>query len=99
MFDTSDEMAKLISKLKWAHIPFETNDIFGTTQVVYPSKERMVCDVVCHKFSYGYEKGLLEIMGLVKEREVDDDEVEGYLDAEEVFNRIYKDYTNRLNKQ
>lgn len=92
-FYASKEMLKLIDKLEWAHIPYETIDIFGTIQVLYPSIKDRICDVVCHDFSYGHEKGLLEIMGLVKEKEIDDDEVEGYLTAEEVFDRIYTDYT------
>jgi len=92
-FLASKEMFKLIDKLEWAHIPYETRDIFGTIQVLYPNAENRICDVVCHDFSYGHEQGLLEIMGLVKEKEVDDDEVEGYLTADEVFDRIYKDYT------
>ena len=47
--------------------------------------ERRKWDCICHKGSFGYEQGLLEIMGCIVEREYD---VEGYLTAREVIERI-----------
>lgn len=44
-------------------------------------------DAVCHEWSYGYEEGLLEIMGDIV-REDSGDSVEGYLTAEDVVERI-----------
>ena len=81
------EMEKLIKLLEEEKIPFETTECWGATQVCYPSSNNRVCDAVCHSFSYGHERGLLEIMGLVNEEEVGDS-VEGYLTAEDVFERI-----------
>ena len=90
-----NEMIKLITLLEGAHVPYETREHWrGTIQVAYPSFENTICDVVCFPGSYGYEQGLLEIMGLVDEEEVGDT-VEGYLTATEVFQRIYKNCKER----
>lgn len=88
-----NEMNKLIIMLAKADIPFDLAIHSGRPQVFYPSYEKVICDVICHWGSYGHEKGLLEIMGLVEEAE---DDVEGYLTAEEVFNRMARHYyTNK----
>ena len=93
------QMATLAEKLTQAGIPFETvymdKNIFSRAgesvpQIYYPNREDPVCDVICHKYSYGGDHGLLEIMGLVSED--CDDSVEGYLTAEEIFQRIKKDF-------
>ena len=92
----NNEMDKLIVMLCKADIPFDLAIHFGRPQVVYPSIENHVCDAVLHWGSYGREKGLLEIMGLVNE-EVEDD-VEGWLTAEEVFERIAEHYLKEIKK-
>lgn len=87
------EIKRLVELLENARIPFElTDDVMGNenNQVWYPSHEGSICDVICHGYSYGGREGLLEIMGLV-DPEIGDD-VEGYLKAEEVFNRIRNHY-------
>lgn len=93
------EMTKLIALLNSESILYElVDDVEGNkdNQIFYPCVENPICDVICHKYSYGGSEGLLEIMGLVDEEEVGDT-VEGYLTATEVFNRIKKDY--ELNKE
>lgn len=46
-------------------------------------------DVICHKGSYGYEKGLLETYGeIVSVGDNRGDSVEGWLTADEVIERI-----------
>ena len=88
-----NEMNKLIIMLAKADIPFDLAINFGRPQVFYPSYEKVICDVICHWGSYGHERGLLEIMGLVEGTEND---VEGYLTSEEVFNRMARHYyTNK----
>lgn len=87
------EMQKLIEMLADAGIPFQVTSCWGTPQVCYPSDAERVCDAVCHSNSYGYSEDLLEIMGLVDSAA--DDDVEGWLTAEEVFSRIQKDYEKR----
>lgn len=87
-----NEMSKLIALLETAHVPYETRPHWhGSIQVGYPNFENTVCDAVCFPGSYGYEQGLLEIMGLVDEEEVGDT-VEGYLTGTEVFQRIFRHY-------
>ena len=85
------EMKKLINLLEKSNIPFETRDCHGTIQVCYPSIKTMICDAICHDYSYGHEEGLLEIMGLVDEDTVGDT-VEGWLTAKEVYGRISEHY-------
>ena len=45
-------------------------------------------DVICHSGSYGHEQGLLEVMGTVARVDDDDDDVEGWLTAEEILQRL-----------
>ena len=86
------EIERLVIFLKNSNIPFElTDDVMGNpnNQVWYPNHDGHICDVICHKYSYGGADGYLEMMGL-SENEYDD--VEGWLTAEEVFDRIYKNH-------
>ncbi len=91
------EMSKLIEMLTAAGIPFEVNEIQNTRQVCYPNIKNKICDAICFPGSYGYEDGLLEIMGLVDSEAVGDD-VEGWLTAEKVFKRINAHYNRRERK-
>ena len=89
-----NEMTTLIDMMISANIPFElTTDCCGNEngQLWYPSYENNICDVICHEYSMGGNKGLLEIMGLA-DRE---DDVEGWLSANDVFARIYTDFMNK----
>lgn len=85
------EIERLVKMLENNNIPFElTDDVMDNSnnQVWYPNYSKNICDVICHEYSYGGRDGYLEIMGLTQ----NEDDVEGWLTAEEVFNRIYKDY-------
>ena len=89
------EIEKLKEMLEKANIPFTYNDDFfrgyhkPSYQIVIFDKDRKrLCDVVYHLGSYGYDEGLLEIMGGLTEEEDKYDEVLGYLTAEEVFKRF-----------
>ena len=88
---------KTLADMLFDHcIPFElTTDAEGNerNQIWYPSKKNNVCDVICHRYSYGYERGLLEIMGLLTEEESEVDSVVGWLTAEDVFERIWRHWT------
>lgn len=44
-------------------------------------------DAICHRGSFGYEEGLLEIMGSIVRADAGN-EVEGFLTAEDVIKRI-----------
>ena len=93
-----NEMTKLIEILKKSNIPFQVTSCEGAPQVWYPNRKHVVCDAICHKYSFGGKDGLLEIMGLVDEEEAGD-EVEGYLTAEEVANRIFEHHHKVLHKE
>jgi hypothetical protein len=89
------EMYVLINMLIKADIPFEVYpDVEGTPQVWYPTREKCICDVICHRYSYGGREGKLEIMGLVDEAKIGDS-VEGYLTANQVFERINNHYNSK----
>ena len=104
------QMGKLENMLNLSNIPFEITEHWSNTkQIWYPSRENCICDVICFSEagldrsyglggSYGHEKGLLEIMGLVNEEEVGDS-VEGWLTAEEVFDRIWDDYYGECDEE
>ena len=84
------EMGKLEWLLQEAKIPYRIEYIWGMPSVrYYGHGEELICDAVCHSGSYGHEEGLLEIMGLTR----NDDSVEGWLTSEEVFDRIFEDWS------
>lgn len=85
------EIERLVKMLDNTIIPYElTDDAMDNSnnQIWYPNRDEKICDVICHKYSYGGEDGYLEIMGLTQ----NEDDVEGWLTAEEVFARIYNDF-------
>lgn len=87
------EMTKLAVLLAQAGIPFELhpwvmNDE-PTIQIVSPSKDDCRVDAVCHHFSYGGQKGLLEVMGSANPN-LENDDVVGWLTAEEAFEYFRK---------
>lgn len=45
-------------------------------------------DAICHRYSYGGKKGLLEIMGDIVRNDVDD--VEGWLTADDILARLQR---------
>ena len=82
------EIKRLVKMLENSNIPFElTDDVMGNSdnQIWYPNYNESICDVICHEYSYGGKDGYLEIMGLSENH---DDDVEGWLIAEDVYNRI-----------
>lgn len=79
MFTT--QINQLAEGLDARGIPFTMNSIFNGWQIVADG-----WDAVCHGFSYGHENDLLEIMGSIVR--CDDDDVEGYLTAEDILNRL-----------
>ncbi len=90
------ESANLVRLLVAAGVPHEARTIYDGTQILYPNLSRSVGDVVCHSWSYGHEKGLLEAMGVGVCDE--DDNVEGWLTADTVFDRWYAHYQAQVNK-
>lgn len=86
------EIIRLKGMLEKENIPFEfaeRKEMEGY-QIGYPKLPpgNCVCSIIQHKYSYGNDVNLIEIMGLSHY----DDDVEGYLSAEDVFERIKRHY-------
>ena len=86
------EIFKLKEMLEKEKIPFEwrIRKTENGYQICYPNKSLCDCSVIEHQYSYGNERDLLEIMGLLSKKEEEEDSVLGDLTAEEVFKRINK---------
>lgn len=56
--------------------------------IVYDDKGKQVWDAICHWGSYGYEQGLLEVMGDPVVRNSDGDSVCGWLTAQDIIDRL-----------
>lgn len=90
------EIEKLGQKLTEANIPYERHDSDGIhgilgmemKRIKYPQRERCVCSAIQGSYSYGGDENLIEIRGLTKNGE----DIEGYLTAEDVFERISEHY-------
>lgn len=90
------EMDKLEQLLVEADIPYEKERMFGGKHLIYPRKgDDQVCSVILHKGSYGRHNGLLEIMGLLTDEELENDTVVGSLTADNVFGRIKKHWEEK----
>lgn len=74
------EIRKLAKGLEERNISYKLKPLFDGWQIW-----RDDWDAICHSFSYGHEKGLLEIMGTLVDIE---DTVEGHLTADEILRRI-----------
>ena len=83
---------ELQKKLEQANIPhvFEDHsfDTFTHFQIVCPNNAMRYISVVQGTGTYGGPENKLEIMGLLTPEEATQDEVVGYLTAEDVFTRI-----------
>lgn len=84
------ELDKLEEYLKKNNIPYKRVDEgMRRHQILVPEEyPNAEWDAICQLGSYGYEDGLLEIMGDLVDEEKDGDTVVGYLTAEDVVKRI-----------
>lgn len=93
------EMDKLENYLKEHGYPYERIIIdeglimFGMNlgkrdQIVVYKDDKRDWDAICQPGSYGYEQGLLEVMGDRVVRSSDCDSVCGYLTAQQVIDRL-----------
>ena len=92
MKERYNEILKLKNMLEKAEIPFEFSEIFRGYHITYPGNKFRICSVIEHDYSYGNAQDLLEIKGLLTQKEKKYDDVLGYRSAEEVFNRIQKNW-------
>lgn len=93
-----NEILKLRKMLAGMKIPNEWERLYDGYHIGYPSLDpgKIICSVVEHEYSYGSGDDLLEIMGLLTEKEKVSNDVCGGLTADEVFRRIMQDYGTRL---
>jgi len=91
MSEKYTEILRLKEMLEKDDIPFVFRPQFDGYTIKYGED---VCSVIEHDGSYGSDKNLLEIMGLLTKKEQKDDDILGYLSAENVFKRIKKHYKN-----
>lgn len=87
-----NEIFKLKKMLEKNFVPFEWKEFDKPSkqgfQILYPNDKNRDCSVIEHSFSYGNEKDLLEIQGLLTADEEECDSVLGNLTADDVFLRI-----------
>lgn len=94
-----NEIFKLKDMLERAKIPFKFSELMGGYHIVYPTYGgECICSVIEHDGSYGREKDLLEIQGLLTELEEEtlEGNVLGYLTAEDVFQRIKNHWEKKM---
>lgn len=93
-----NEILILKEMLELTKIPFDFSKEYGGYHIVYPADdENRICSVIEYDYSRGSEEDLLEIMGLMTEKETLEDDVLGYLTAEEVFQRIRNHWEENKN--
>lgn len=91
------EIQRLHEMLEESAIPhsFKKHWMGAGYHIKYPNEDNFICSVIQCPFSYGGAKGLLEISGLLTEKESKYDSVAGGLTADNVFTRISKHYNGR----
>lgn len=92
------EILKLRQMLCKAGIPHTLSRMYDGWQIIYFRGQEQIANAVQHRFSYGAEKDMLELQGLLKPQEKECDDVAGYLSANEVFKRIKKDFFAKKQK-
>ena len=90
------QMEKLAEMLKKNYVPYAVtvNGLTKTPQILYPHDRNPIFSIICHEYSYGGKEGLLEIMDCRD----DNLEEEGFLTAQEVFDRIHADRAKALGR-
>lgn len=90
------EIGKLAQMLENAEIQHRIDRWEDGWQLMYPERgEKCVCSVVEFTGSYGAKMDRLEIKGLLNAEERKHDRVCGWLTAENVFDRIQRDWDRR----
>lgn len=64
------------------------HQIGGEQIVVFDESGNRLWDAICGYGSYGYERGLLEVMGSPVVKPSDGDSVAGYLTADNIIQRL-----------
>lgn len=89
-YDYLIELANLAMGLTLKGIHFEFKTLYdGGIIIVFGKTGNRVWDAVCHSGSYGHEDSELEIMGDIVNKELSyGDEVEGWLTAKDILERL-----------
>lgn len=83
------QMDLLEDYLKSKKIKYQRKDMDDGEQIiVYDEEGHRLWDAICTKYSFGREKGLLEIMGDIVDEKRVGDRVEGWLTAQDVIDRV-----------
>lgn len=89
------EIKKLHKLLDDAGIAHRYHALYDGYQVEYPMAARFrKLSAVEHCISYGHDRDLIEIMGLLTKEEEKVDSVLGYQTAQQVFERIQKHWNS-----
>ena len=91
-----NEFVKLVVGLNQKGLKIDTELVtnWGAQVIVYDNEGNRLWDAVINKGSYGSERGLLEVMGQAIVKKVskmgddDEDEVIGWLTADEILEKI-----------
>ena len=81
------KLVKWLSKNDYSYTLVNLYD--GDQAIIYTETGARFCDVICHRYSYGHERGLLEMMGIPVNTE---DNVKGYLTAKDCEDIILGKY-------
>jgi len=83
-----DKLEKHLKDNGYGYSRIDEDGIWGRHQIIVRGQDGEVSwDAICHRGSYGFEQGLLEIYGSIVTEE-DGDSVVGWLTAEDVIKRI-----------
>lgn len=83
------EMDLLEEYLRKKEKPYQHRDMDDGEQIiVYDEEGHRLWDAICTEYSYGHERGLLEIMGDIVDGRRVGDSVEGWLTAQDVIDRV-----------
>ena len=92
------EIEKLHFLLNEANIPHDFIEGKILKQICYPSSSSIIASVIFGEGTFGFKNGLLEICGLLTDKEAEIDDVAGHLSAEEIFERILNHYRKEIKK-
>ena len=85
-----DKLELWLKKYGYKYQRIEEYWDYGRHQIIVYEGTEKQWDAICQKGSFGYAEGLLEIYGSIVDEEKDGDTIVGWLNADEVINRVRK---------
>lgn len=83
-----EELNKLEEYLENNGYNYRRRSLYDGEQIIVYKEGKRSWDAVCHSGSYGGKRGLLEVMGKSVIKADYDDDVEGYLTADDIISRL-----------